>query len=50
MVRFVLQPLENVDKIFKEKTFTCEDLYMYFLNKTVVYNLNTRKHKVETGI
>ena len=50
MVRFVLQPLENVDKIFKGKTFTCEDLYMYFLNKTVVYNLNTRKHKVETGI
>ena len=50
MFKYVLDPLNNNDTIFKNKSFVCNEIYLYFLNKTIVYDLTTKKFKVEQGI
>lgn len=50
MVNYVLKPIPEQEKFFINKTFTCDNLYLYFLNKTVIYDLKSGKIDVKQGI
>ena len=46
----VIKPIENNEKLFIGKTYTCNKLYLYYLNRTLIYDINTMKYEMVEGI